>query len=62
MSDTGYNLNQEQSNRVMQLHSQKETGGLELSPLQVPTQGNFRFMEEPMDYFLLHKTICVFVK
>ena len=24
----------------MQLHSQKETGGLELSPLQVPTQGN----------------------
>ena len=40
MSDTGYNLNQEQSNRVMQLHSQKETGGLELSPLQVPTQGN----------------------
>jgi len=40
MSDTGYNLNQEQSKRVMQLHSKKETGGLELSPLQVPTQGN----------------------
>ena len=40
MSDTGYNLNQEQSKRVMQLHSQKETGGLELSPLQVPTQVN----------------------
>ena len=40
MTDTGYNLNEEQSKRVMQLHSQKETGGLELSPLQVPTQGN----------------------
>ena len=40
MSDTGYNLNEEQGKRVMQLHTQKETGGIELSPLQVPTQGN----------------------
>ena len=40
MSDTGYNLNEEQSKRVMQLHSLKETGGIELSSLQVPTQGN----------------------
>jgi CubicO group peptidase (beta-lactamase class C family) len=40
MSDTGYNLNEEQGKRVMQLHTQKETGGIELSPIQVPTQGN----------------------
>ena len=40
MIDPGYNLSEEQSKRVMQLHSLKETGGIELSPLQVPTQGN----------------------
>lgn len=40
MIDTGYNLNEEQAKRVMQLHSRNESGGLELSPLQVPTQGN----------------------
>ena len=43
MIDTGYNLNEEQSKRVMQLHSLKETVGIELSPLQVPTQGNTVF-------------------
>ncbi|MFQ3350024.1 MAG: CubicO group peptidase (beta-lactamase class C family) [Candidatus Arcticimaribacter sp.] len=40
MNDTGYNLNEQQAKRVMQLHNQNEAGGMELSPLQVPTQGN----------------------
>lgn len=40
MKDTGYNLNPEQSKRVMQLHTYNEEGDFGLSALQVPTESN----------------------
>lgn len=43
MVDTGYNLTEEQAQRVMQLHTDTEFGGIEISPMQVPTQGNTVF-------------------
>lgn len=40
MNDTGYNLNEEQSKRLMGLHSASTEGQLGLHKLQVPTSGN----------------------
>jgi CubicO group peptidase (beta-lactamase class C family) len=40
MNDTGYNLNEEQSKRLMGLHSINPEGQLGLHKLQVPTSGN----------------------
>lgn len=40
MVDTGYNLNDQQAQRVAQLHTLDEDGNLILSERQVPTRGN----------------------
>lgn len=40
MKDTGYNLNSEQAERVMPLHTYNKEGKFTLSELQVPTEGN----------------------
>ena len=40
MTDTGYNLSDEQAKRVMQLHTINDNEVFELSELQVPTSGN----------------------
>lgn len=43
MKDTGYNLNEEQKSRMVQLHGANQAGALVKSPRQTPTTGNTVF-------------------
>ena len=40
MNETGYNVPEKETNRVMLVHMPDQNGALTLSPLQVPLQGN----------------------
>ena len=56
MKDTGYNISEKESGRVMSLHEFNESGKLETSKTQVPKQET-QYSEEPMVFILQQRTI-----